>query len=58
MNRDTDRLDWLREIRQEIVRRCGSDPKAMGDYFRNCQKQYQDRIITNPSERIIQRASA
>lgn len=45
MNKDTDRLDWLREIRQKIVRQCGNDPKVMGDYFRRCQEQYEDRIV-------------
>ncbi|MCP4350082.1 MAG: hypothetical protein GY795_31770 [Desulfobacterales bacterium] len=63
MNKDTDRLDWLREIRQKIVRKCGNDPKVMGDYFRSCQKQYEDRIITdinviNSPETVPERISA
>ncbi len=49
MNEDTDRLGWLREIRQEIVEKCGNDPKLMGDYFRRCQKQYKKRILANLS---------
>ena len=47
MNKDSDRLDWLREIRQEIVKKCGNDPKMMGDYFRRCERDYNLRIITD-----------
>ncbi len=47
MNRDIDGLDWLREIRKKIANQCNNDPKIMGDYFRQIQKQYQDRILKN-----------
>ena len=63
MNKDIDKLDGLREIRQKTVRKCGNDPKVMGDYFRGCQKQYEDRIIAdinvaNSSETILEKVSA
>lgn len=45
MNKDTDRLGWLRKIRQKIVKKCGGDPKAMGDYFRKIQQQHNSRIF-------------
>jgi len=47
MNKDIDRLDWLREIRQKIVKKSGNDPKVMGDYFRRCQKKYEKRVIVD-----------
>jgi hypothetical protein len=48
MNNDIDRLDWLRKIRQKIVLKCGNDPKEMGNYFRKIQKQYENRVISEP----------
>ncbi len=47
MSKDIDKLDWLREIRQKIVEKCGNDPKVMGDYFRKCQKEHENRVITD-----------
>jgi hypothetical protein len=46
-----DGLDWLREIRKKIANQCRNDPKIMGDYFRQIQKQYQDQIQNNSSNR-------
>jgi len=45
MNKGSDRLDWLRKIRQKIVKKCGDDPRAMGDYFRKIQQQYKSRTL-------------
>lgn len=36
-----DGLDWLREIRRQIVTECHNDVKTLGDYYRNIQKQYE-----------------
>jgi hypothetical protein len=47
MNKDRDKLDWLREIRQKIVKKCSNDPRNMGNYFRQIQKQYENRVIEN-----------
>ncbi len=47
MNKDIDRLDWLREIRRKIVEKCDSDPALMGDYYRKVQKQCEKRVITD-----------
>jgi len=46
MMRNADGLGWLREIRRQIARECGS-PKSMGDYFRSFRKQYEKRIVKN-----------
>jgi|SaaInl8_200m_RNA_FD_contig_91_61712_length_1970_multi_2_in_0_out_0_1 hypothetical protein len=46
MNRNADGLGWLREMRRQIARECGS-PKSMGDYFRGFRKQYEERIVRN-----------
>ncbi len=46
MMKNPDGLGWLREIRIQIARECGS-PKSMGDYFRSFRKQYEKRIVKN-----------
>ncbi len=45
MNKDSDRLNWLRTIREKIVRKCDNDPKAMGIYFRKIEQQHSNRIF-------------
>jgi len=45
MNKDSDRLGWLRKIRDKIVRKCDNDPRAMGIYFRKIQQKHKERIL-------------
>jgi gluconate kinase len=63
MSKDEDRLDWLREIRKQIAKECNNDPNVMGKYYRNIQKQYENRVlkdfsIVNPGEMLSERKSA
>jgi hypothetical protein len=63
MSKDDDRLDWLREIRKQIAKECKNDPKVMGKYFRDIQKQYENRVLkdfptVNPGEILSKKKSA
>ncbi len=62
MNKNTDGLGWLREIRRQIAEECGNDPKSMGDYFRSFRKQYEKRIVKDSdftdAEKLPERKSA
>lgn len=46
MNKDSDGLDWLREIRKQIATECDNDIKALGDYYRDIQKEYETKMRT------------
>ena len=40
-----DGLDWLREIRHQISAEFGHDQKRLGDYLRQREKEYGDRVV-------------
>lgn len=43
--RDSDDLEWLREIRRKITSDFGHDQKKIGDYLREREKLMGDRIV-------------
>lgn len=43
--KDSDDLEWLREIRRKITTSFGHDQKKIGDYLREREKQMGDRIV-------------
>jgi hypothetical protein len=50
--RDSDDLEWLREIRRKITSDFGHDQKKIGDYLREREKAMGDRIVRTQS-RIV-----
>lgn len=40
-----DGLEWLREIRRQISAEFGHDQKRIGDYLRQREKEYGDRVV-------------
>jgi hypothetical protein len=43
--KDSDDLEWLREIRRKITSDFGHDQKKIGDYLREREKAMGDRIV-------------
>jgi hypothetical protein len=43
--KDSDDLEWLREIRRKITSSYGHDQKKIGDYLREREKTMGDRIV-------------
>lgn len=43
--KDTDDLEWLREIRRKITGSFDHDQKRIGDYLREREKTMGDRIV-------------
>ncbi len=43
-NNDIDGLDWLREIRKQIVTECGNNAQSLGEYYRNIQQGYATKM--------------
>ena len=43
--RDSDDLEWLREIRRKITTSFDHDQKKIGDYLREREKTMGDRIV-------------
>ena len=50
--RDSDDLEWLREIRRKITSDFGHDQKKIGDYLREREKLMGDRIVRS-QERLV-----
>ncbi|WP_395738027.1 hypothetical protein [Prosthecobacter sp.] len=50
--RDSDDLEWLREIRRKITSDFGHDQKKIGDYLREREKLMGDRIVRS-QDRIV-----
>jgi hypothetical protein len=50
--RDSDDLEWLREIRRKITSDFGHDQKKIGDYLHEREKAMGDRIVRTQS-RIV-----
>jgi hypothetical protein len=44
-SRDSDDLEWLREIRRKITSDFGHDQKKIGDYLREREQSMGDRIV-------------
>jgi hypothetical protein len=51
-SKDSDDLDWLREIRRKITTSFGHDQKKIGDYLREREKSMGDRIVRT-QERLV-----
>ncbi len=51
-SKDSDDLDWLREIRRKITTSFGHDQKKIGDYLREREKSVGDRIVRT-QERLV-----
>ena len=51
-SKDSDDLDWLREIRCKITTSFGHDQKKIGDYLREREKSMGDRIVRT-QERLV-----
>lgn len=43
-------IDWIRKIRHEISAKFDHDPKKLGDHYRELEKKYADRLVSNPTE--------
>ncbi len=50
--RDSDDLEWLREIRRKITSDFGHDQKKIGDYLREREKLMGDRIVRS-QDRVV-----
>ncbi len=50
--RDSDDLEWLREIRRKITSDFGHDQKKIGDYLREREKLMGDRIVRS-QDRLV-----
>ena len=50
--RDSDDLEWLREIRRKITSQFGHDQKKIGDYLRERENLMGDRIVRT-QERLV-----
>lgn len=44
-HRDSDDLEWLRDIRRKITSEFDHDQKKIGDYLREREKAMGDRIV-------------
>jgi hypothetical protein len=50
--KDSDDLEWLREIRRTITGSFGHDQKKIGDYLREREKTMGDRIVRTQSRLV------
>jgi hypothetical protein len=50
--KDSDDLEWLREIRRKITTSFGHDQKKIGDYLREREKAMGDRIVRTQSRLV------
>jgi hypothetical protein len=50
--KDSDDLEWLREIRRKITTSFGHDQKKIGDYLREREKSMGDRIVCTQSRLV------
>ncbi len=50
--RDSDDLEWLRDIRRKITSDFGHDQKKIGDYLREREKTMGDRIVRTQSRLV------
>jgi len=50
--RDSDDLEWLREIRRKITSDVGHDQKKIGDYLREREKLMGDHIVRS-QDRVV-----
>ncbi len=52
-----DPVDEIRAIRANLSKRYGNDPRKLGEYYQQLQKQYGNRLVTSthkpkPSEPV------
>jgi hypothetical protein len=43
-------IEEIREVRHRISERFGHDTKALLDHYRELEKKYKDRMVTDTSE--------
>ncbi len=52
-----DGLDWLREIRREFSAQFDHDETRIGDYYRQREKEYGNRVVRT-QDRIVPNTTA